>query len=183
MPRFIPLVLMLAPACSASSSPAALQTAKAPLSGDHELLPQFHGTWRGQLENLPRPIPQPPTVFFTVGAGADAADGCLEWRMEYRLFGTSVGLKDYQLCRDDNGEFVIDEGGGLLLAATVVGDDIFTGFALPDHRIRIFTHMHRDGDRIFYDIFSTSGEGDATAGVVSFSKGSIQRVIFERTGE
>ncbi|MEM9897835.1 MAG: hypothetical protein AAF742_00480, partial [Pseudomonadota bacterium] len=63
--------------------------------------------------------------------------------------GQEQQVKDYQLCRLQDGRIVLDEGGGLLLDTLVVDNKMFSGFATGG--ATLFTVTSLDGDEMVFD--------------------------------
>ncbi|PQA86002.1 hypothetical protein CW354_16615 [Marinicaulis flavus] len=167
--------------CCVSAGVAAAD--RDPLSSDRDLLAPWHGVWRGVLEDAPVPLDPSPNVQFTVDPGADDRDGCLVWRSEYILNGVIENVKDYELCRESDHFFRLEEGGGVFLNISVFGDDMYSAFALTDAEIALFTHTHREGDVIVQDIYSTKGADEPVSGLSAFIGVKRQRLILKRDGE
>jgi hypothetical protein len=146
---------------------------------DRNLLPQWHGTWHGRLENLPpRAGAAEVGVELEVGVGDDAADGCLTWRSRFVVAGETMQVKDYSMCRDEQGRFFFDEGGGLVLETSIYGDDIFSAFEARG--VMLFSHNRLDGDRMVQDIFFARDTTAPVEGITSFKGSGLQRTMFER---
>ena len=149
---------------------------------DQDLLPRWHGTWHGRLENQPtRADADEVTVELEIGAGDDTADGCLTWRSRFVVAGETMQVKDYRMCRDEGGRFFVDEGGGLLLETSVYGDEIFSAFEARG--VMLFSHSRLEGDRMVQDIFFARESTAPVEGITSFKGSGLQRTVFERTRE
>ena len=149
---------------------------------DHNLLPRWQGTWHGRLENLPpRAGADEVAVELEVGVGDDAADGCLTWRSRFVVAGETMQVKDYRMCRDEQGRFFVDEGGGLVLEASVYGDDVFSAFEAKG--VMLFSHSRLDGDRMVQDIYFARESTAPVEGITSFKGSGLQRTVFERSRE
>lgn len=140
--------------------------------------PAFTGTWTGRLTNLPE-RPNAPIVEVTreIGPVPDAG-GCTPWKTTYREGGQVRQVKDYRLCREGAG-WVIDEGDGLRLGARLLGDILVSSFKYGALLLVIRTEIR--GDTMEEDII-TSDDQPATAGIVSLTPRSVQRLRFTRTG-
>ncbi|WP_375208113.1 hypothetical protein [Hyphococcus sp.] len=164
-------------------APPSANAERDPVANDYDLLSSWHGVWSGVLEDAPVALDPSPNVRFIVEPGANDKDGCLTWRSEYILNGVVDGVKDYQLCRQSDHHYRLEEGGGVFLNISVFGDDLYSAFALTESEIALFTHTHREGDVIVQDIYSTKGADEPVSGLSSFIGVKRQRVILERAGE
>ena len=100
-------------------------------SPDAMMFPDWHGTWVGKLENLPEREGAPDVdVSLVISAGPDEADGCLSKTMTYSQSGEVQQVKDYQLCRAEDGSFFTDEGEGIELPASINGGVFYSVFSV-----------------------------------------------------
>ena len=146
---------------------------------DSDLLAQWHGLWRGSLENLPaRDGADEVVVEMEIGRGEGGGDGCLSWRSSFIVAGEVKQVKDYLMCRDQSGRFYLDEGDDLVLETSVLGGEIFSAFEAKG--VMLFTHTRLDGDRIVQDIFFARDRVETVEGVASFVGIGVQRTTLSR---
>lgn len=137
----------------------------------------FAGTWTGRLTNLPG-RPGAPAVDVTREIGAlPTATGCTPWKTTYREGGEVRQVKDYRLCRDADAWYV-DEGDGVRLTARFLGDVLMSSFKYGNLLLVVRTEVH--GDVMEEDIM-TADDRPATAGIVSLTPRSLQRLRLTRS--
>ncbi len=152
-----------------------LVTAPAPPAG-------WSGTWSGSLVNLtPAPPKAPATsveVTREIGPWPERPGACTPWKTTYREGGVVRQVKDYQLCRDAEGDgWFVDEGGGVRLTARWLGDALVSSFKYGNLILIDRTEVH--GDVMDEDII-TSDDQPATSGIVTLMPRSIQRLRLTR---
>ncbi|MDJ0653563.1 MAG: hypothetical protein QNJ40_05405 [Xanthomonadales bacterium] len=151
-------------------------------AGDTSILPRWHGVWTGSLQNLPlRPDPPQVEVILEVGVGDDADDDCLIWRSTYSEGGEQRQVKDYRLCRKDDGRFVLDEQNGIVLELSVFGDVIYSAFQYGE-RTLVVRHAI-DGRSMTEEIFFAHPERDALDQVQPLTGRGLQLIRFVKTKE
>jgi len=141
--------------------------------------PDLAGSWRGTLVNLPLRAGA-PVVDVTMELGAlPASDStCVPWKTTYREQGTVRGVKDYRLCRGAGPESLyVDEGGGVVLAARLVGDVLVSAFKTGP--LLLVTHLRVQGDTLTEEIM-TIDDRPATDGLVTLRPRGIQRLVLTR---
>ncbi|MEM9314115.1 MAG: hypothetical protein AAGA95_05760 [Pseudomonadota bacterium] len=148
-------------------------------AGDQHILPAWHGTWRGLLSNLPvRENARTIEVRLTISAGEHEKDGCLDWVTSYIEAGNVMQTKDYQMCRRRNGEYFLDEGGGLVLETSLFGDVMYSGFKANE---RFLVDRHEiDGDEMLQEIFFAE-PGPEPMGIIQALMGrGLQKIEYSR---
>jgi hypothetical protein len=141
--------------------------------------PAFAGVWKGTLVNLPG-RPNPPVVMVTIELGAipTADNRCVPWRTTYTERDTVRAVKDYQLCRGVGpASLYIDEGGGVRLAAQLLGDVLTSGFKVGNSLL--VTSLRVRGDTLEEEIFSFTDK-PATAEIVTLTATNLQRLTLTR---
>lgn len=142
--------------------------------------PDWAGTWRGTLVNLPlRPGATVVNVTMELGALPTTDSTCVRWRTTYAERDTVRGVKDYRLCRGTGpADLYVDEGGGVRLAAQLLGDVLVSAFKVRD--ILLTTQLRVRGDTLEEEIFSI-GDRPATDGLVTLTARSVQRLTLTRS--
>ncbi len=106
-------------AALAAAAPLRAQTA----------LPDFSGTWQGQLTNVPRdPAARVVDVTMEIGPMPAADSTCTLWRTTYAEGPVVKQVKDYRLCRGSGGDWYVDEGDGTRLPGRWVGNILVVAF-------------------------------------------------------
>lgn len=103
------------------------------------------GTYRGPLfiSNAP-PTQEPPMMTLTIEPTDDPAS----WRWAIHYEGQNI--RDYRLLVLPDGQFQIDEGGGLVLEADLVENELHSIFGFPGQLLTVkYTHL---GDAIRFDL-------------------------------
>jgi hypothetical protein len=141
--------------------------------------PDWAGTWDGQLVNIPAaPGATPVQVTAEIGAFPTADKTCSTLRNTYRERGEVKGVKDYRLCRGDGpDDLYVDEGGGLKLAARLLGDSLVTAFKYGA-TILVSTMTLRDG--VLVEEILSVGDKPATDGPLPLGPVRIQRLTLRR---
>jgi hypothetical protein len=178
LPLVATLVTMLAMAgTSAVCSTAAAQAA--PVSSAAAAPPALAGRWKGTLVNLPgRPNAPVVSVTMELGAIPTADSSCVPWKTTYAERDTVRGVKDYRLCRGMGPkDLYVDEGGGVRLAAQLLGDVLTSAFKVGTSLL--VTHLRVRGDTLEEEILSIADK-PATDGIVTMVATNIQRLRLTR---
>lgn len=147
------------------------------LASDASILPQWHGVWTGSLKNLPlRPDSPQVDVTLEVDVGRDADDGCLIWRSTYFENGEERQVKDYRLCRQDDGRFVLDEQNGIVLELSVFDDVIYSAFQYGE-RTLVVRHA-LEGNGMTEEIFFAHPEREPVSEIQSLAGRGLQLIRF-----
>lgn len=102
------------------------------------------------------------------------------WRTTYRIAGEVKQVKDYQLCRGEGADdLYVDEGGGLKLAAELLGGVLFSAFKYND--VLRFTSVRLRGKVLEHDNVSAR-DASAVTGALSLETRSLQRLSLRRVG-
>ncbi|MBY0492096.1 MAG: hypothetical protein K2R93_19805 [Gemmatimonadaceae bacterium] len=142
-------------------------------------VPNVAGVWRGTLVNLPL-RPNAPTVAVTMELGAfPSADAtCVPWKTTYTERDTVRGVKDYRLCRGTGpADLYVDEGGGVRLAAQLLGDVLVSAFKMGS--LLLTSQLRVRGDTLEEEIF-TVADRPASEGLVTLTARGIQRLTLTR---
>lgn len=142
-------------------------------------VPDWTGTWQGQLENLPqRPSASPVAVTMEIGPWPTADNSCSTWRTTYRQAGAVRQVKDYRLCRGTGADdLFIDEGDGIRLTARYLGTALYSPFKV-DSLLLVSTVRLRDG-RLEHEIL-TFQDSERDEGVAALLPRNVQRMELER---
>ena len=141
--------------------------------------PELAGTWKGTLVNLPG-RPNAPVVSITMELGAipTADSSCVPWKTTYTERDTVRAVKDYRLCRGTGAkDLYVDEGGGVRLAAQLLGDVLTSAFKAGTSLL--VTHLRVRGDTLEEEIISITDK-PATEGIVTMVATNIQRLRLTR---
>ncbi len=114
-----------------------------------------------------------------VNVGGDADDGCLIWRSTYRENGEERQIKDYRLCRKDDGRFVLDERNGIVLELSVFDDVIYSAFQYGP-RTLVVRHAI-EGNSMTEEIFFAHPEREPVEQVQSLTGRGMQMIRFSKT--
>lgn len=176
----LPAGLILAASLCAAGA-GAEPPVSAARADDTQLLPEWHGVWQGRLETLPAKADKAPSadVVLEVGPGPDPDDGCLTWRSTFTSVDYPPQVKDYRLCRTADGQFVMDEGGGLLLHTFVLGNVMYSAFEAQG--TTLFSATRLKGNEMVFDIYFADKAEHPVPGITSFRGEAIQRTVFLRT--
>ncbi len=160
--RLVAALLLLLPAPLAAQAP-----------------PDWAGTWRGTLQNLPaRPDAPRVDVEMELGAFPVADSACAPWRTTYREGGTVRQVKDYRLCRGRGPEdLVVDEGDGVRLPARWLGDVLVSPFKYGSTLLVVTTRVR--GDELVEEIV-TAADRPATDAIVGLEARGVQRLVLRR---
>jgi hypothetical protein len=141
--------------------------------------PDWAGTWRGPLVNLPvKPGAAAIEVTVEIGKLPESAGDCATWRSTYRESGEVKGVKDYKLCRGPAPEeWYMDEGGGLKLSARWIGDVLVSPFKYGN--TLLVSSVRLRGDVLEEEILTVDDQ-PAEKGVVSLRAKGIQRIDLRR---
>jgi hypothetical protein len=141
--------------------------------------PAWAGRWVGTLVNLPS-RPNAPVVSVTVELGAwpTADQQCVPWKTTYSERDTVRGVKDYRFCRGTGAnDLYVDEGGGVRLAAQLLGDVLVSAFKTGNTLLT--THLRVRGDTLMEEIYSITDQ-PATNGLVTMTARNLQRLTLTR---
>ncbi len=107
-------------------------------------VPDWEGTWRGTLENLPsRPNAPEVEVVREIGAWPQEAEACTRWRTSYVEKGEFKQVKDYKLCKGEApGVYFVDEGDGIVLSGRLIANQLITPFKYNSILIVSQTSVH-----------------------------------------
>lgn len=141
--------------------------------------PDLAGTWRGTLVNYPtRASAAAVEVTIELGALPTADSTCVPWKTTYREQGVVRGVKDYRLCRGAGpDEYEVDEGGGVVLPARLLGDVLVSAFKTGP--LLLVTHLRVQGDTLTEEIM-TIDDRPAADGLVTMRPRGIQRLTLTR---
>lgn len=142
-------------------------------------LPDWAGTWRGTLVNLPQ-RPGAPVVEVTMDIGPfpTADNTCTPWKTTYSEGGTVKGVKDYKLCRGTGpDDLFIDEGNGVKLTARLIGNVLVAPFKYDNLLLISQTRVH---DGTLEEEILTVDDQPAIKGVVALRPRTIQRLTLKR---
>lgn len=141
--------------------------------------PALAGTWKGTLVNLPgRPNAPVVSVTMELGAIPTADSSCVPWKTTYTERDTVRAVKDYRLCRGTGAkDLYVDEGGGVRLAAQLLGDVLTSAFKVGTSLL--VTHLRVRGDTLEEEIISMTDK-PATEGIVTMVATNIQRLRLTR---
>jgi hypothetical protein len=144
-----------------------------------QLRPDFAGTWRGTLVNYPtRPGATAVDVTVELGALPQTDSTCVPWKTTYREKGVVRGVKDYQLCRRGGpDEYAVDEGGGVVLPARLLGGVLVSAFKTGP--LLLVTHLRVQADTLTEEIM-TIDDRPAADGLVTMRPRGIQRLVLTR---
>ena len=92
-----------------------------PVHAQDTLADTWTGRWVGELKNTPA-RPNAPRVevireIGTLSESSTAGTSCAKFSTRYAENGVERGVKEYQLCRDQQKQWFIDEGNGITLQA------------------------------------------------------------------
>lgn len=158
---------------------AALLAAMSTVTATAQVAPSLTGTWTGTLVNLPLK-PDAPRIDVTMDIGPmpTADHACTPWKTTYREAGVIKQIKDYQLCRGAGAnDLVIDEGGGVKLAARWIGDVLVSPFKYG--KLLLVTETRVRGDVLEEEILTVDDQ-PATEGIVPLTPRSLQRLTLRR---
>ncbi len=155
---------------------ALLAAAAAPAAA--EGVAGWEGKWEGTLVNLPG-RPGAPVVKIERETGPwPAANACTPFVTRYIVAGQPTQTKDYRLCRGAEAtDLWVDEGGGVTLAARLLGDVLVSPFKYGN--ILLVASTRVEGDRMIEEILSAR-DAPATEGVVKLTATNLQRLDFRR---
>jgi len=141
--------------------------------------PDLAGTWRGTLVNYPaRAGAATVDVTIELGALPQTDSACVPWKTTYREQGEVRGVKDYRLCRRAGpDDFAVDEGGGVVLPARLLGDVLVSAFKTGP--LVLVTHLRVQGDTLTEEIM-TIDDRPAADGLVTMRPRGIQRLVLTR---
>ncbi len=142
-------------------------------------LPDWSGTWQGDLTNLPlRPNAPQVDVTMELGPFPTQDSTCTMWRTTYAEAGVVRQVKDYQLCRGTGADdLYIDEGDDIILTTRWLGDVLVTPFKYDT--ILLITRMQVRGDVMEQEILTAADE-PAVEGVLPLVPRGIQRLTLRR---
>lgn len=171
--------LFLMAACAGTQD---LVVADVAAPGDASILPAWHGVWRGGLQNLP-PREGAPTidVELKVAVGDDDDDGCLVHRMTYSEAGAVKQVKDYALCRRADGRYVVDEGGGVVLNASVYDNVLYSAFRARN--VLLVSREAVNADVFTQEIFFADIDAPSEDSIQSFEGDGLQKLVLRRVDE
>ncbi len=93
----------------------------APVHAQDTLAETWTGRWVGELKNTPaRPNAPRVEVIREIGTlreSSTAGTSCAKFSTRYAENGVERGVKEYQLCRDQQKQWFIDEANGITLQA------------------------------------------------------------------
>jgi hypothetical protein len=169
-PTLVALVLLLGGVRAGAQAPTVPRTVPPP---------DLAGTWKGTLVNLPlRPTASVVAVTVELGALPAADSSCVPWKTTYAERDSVRAVKDYRLCRGAGArDLYVDEGGGVRLAAQLLGDVLTSAFKVG--QTLLVTHLRVRGDTLEEEIISMPDRA-ATDGIVSLVPTSIQRLTLTR---
>ena len=141
--------------------------------------PDWAGTWTGTLINLPVRSDAPQVeVTREIGTLPTEPDTCTLWQTSYAEGGEVQQVKDYQLCRgQDENDWYIDEGDGIVLTGRWIGDVLVTPFKYNDILLVTSTRLRDD---VMEEEILTVGDQPAIEGVQPMSPRGIQRLVLHR---
>ena len=163
----------------AASFGTTLVVAAATVSAQEASLPNWTGTWRGSLVNLPA-RPGAPSVEVTreIGPLPSADNTCTPFKTTYAESGVVKQVKDYRLCRGAGlDDLFVDEGGGVKLTARLIGGTLVSPFKY-DAILLISTMRLRDD--VLEEEILTVEDKPATQGALPLRPRGIQRLEFRR---
>jgi hypothetical protein len=101
------------------------------------------------------------------------------WKMEFN-FATMRTVQDYTLHVRDaaKGLFVIDEGSGIELACSLVGDKMYSLFEVQNTMFSVCYELK--GDELIFEVTSGNQDPPTGGGVTTYSAKNLQRVVFRR---
>jgi hypothetical protein len=149
------------------------------ITSDADLLPAWHGEWSGALQTFPESSETASIdVALTIGPGDDPFHGCLDRHMRYSRDGQLLQEKSYRICQREDG-LVIDEGGGVELAARVFEDRLMVSqFSVQG---RYFTSREAvEDDTLTIEIVFTGPQDETGGDLVSFPTAGLQRIVLQR---
>lgn len=153
--------------------------AAAIVSAQQASLPSWAGTWRGTLVNLPaRPGASGVEVTREIGPLPSADNTCTPFKTTYAEAGVLKQVKDYRLCRGTGADdLFVDEGGGVKLAARVIGDALISPFKYDS--ILLISTMRLRGEILEEEILTVEDK-PATQGALPLRARGIQRLELRR---
>jgi len=106
-------------------------------------------------------------------------DSSYTWKMEYN-FPTMRTVQDYTLRVSDaaKGLFVIDEGAGIELACSLVGDKMYSLFEVQGTMLSACYELK--GDELIFEVTSGKQAPSTCVGVTTYSPKNLQRVVLKR---
>jgi hypothetical protein len=142
-------------------------------------LPGAAGRWAGVLVNFPARTGAPRVeVHMELGALPATDSTCVPWHTTYREQGEVRGVKAYRLCRGAGAQSLyIDEGGGVHLAARVIGDVLVSAFKVGP--LLLVTHLRVEGDVLTEEIITVDDRAGSD-GLVTLPVRGIQRLVLKR---
>lgn len=141
--------------------------------------PDFAGFWVGELKNYP-PRPNAPsvTVKREIGPVPGVDHTCSVFKTTYFENGVERGVKDYKLCRGKGAnDLYFDEGGGVRLAAQLLGDVLVAPFKYDN--LLLVSVLRLRGDVLEEEIY-TIPDSDSRSGVTPLVAKTLQRLEFRR---
>lgn len=143
------------------------------------MVASWEGKWRGNLTNVPAKAGATPVeVTMEIGAFPASNNSCTMWKTTYSEGGVEKSVKNYQLCRGTGAtDLYIDEGGGVRLPATVIGDALVSPFKF-DNTLLVST-MRLRGEVLEQEIL-TVDDKPAVKGVQPMTAKGTQRIELRR---
>jgi hypothetical protein len=143
-----------------------------------QLSERWFGTWSGTM------------YIFNAGTLRDSVQvtftarplpelGSYIWKTEYHSAKMPM-VKDYRLrVRDGSkGLYVTDEGDGIELTTYLVGDKMYSVFAVQN--VMLTATYELKGNELVFEVGSGKKEPPTGGGVTTYSVSNLQRVIFRR---
>lgn len=136
------------------------------------------GTWTGTLANYPARGTPSVQVTREIGVFPSEVGACVPWKTTYTEPGKPPQSRAYQLCRGAGpNEFVIDEGGGVRLSATWLGDVLVSTFT---YDTTLLTSVARVRGNVFEEEIFTAPVSTSTTGIHSLTTRTLQRLTLTR---
>jgi hypothetical protein len=139
------------------------------------------GTWKGTLVNHPlRPSAKSPDVRMEFGPMPTQNGECTMWRTSYFESAKLIQTKDYKLCSGSSADadWIIDEGGGVKLAARWLGGALVSPFKY-DKLLLISTLRLKNTDELEEEILTIDDKPNEKE-VLPLHPRGIQRISLRR---
>ena len=152
------------------------------IHGQERAAPDWAGTWKGTLRNLPPRANAPAVEVVRELEPLPTKDQtCAQFRTSYFVAGKLDRVKDYRLCRGQGpDDLFVDEGDGVKLTARLLGDLLVSPFKVG--QLLLVSTMRVRGDLLEEEIL-TADDQPATAGVVALRPRGVQRLELRRTAK
>ena len=120
----------------------------------------------------------PVQVMMEIGPFPVQDNTCSKWKNTYFQNGTTVNIKDYQLCRGKNAtDLYVDEGDDVKLSSQLLGDVLVTPFKYD--RLLLISQTRLIGDMLQEEIL-TINDQYSTQGIQPLNARVIQRLTVKR---